>query len=354
MAAGCVMLATVAACTWGSGGEVPPPALMATVATASPNVDATVATVAPSVDATVQVEAACYDAALRFPASGRPGSPVVGDTGSNPRLISAVDDPQGALTQALQELGYDLGPGRFLPGRLMLQEARRHVIAWVAVSLWNQYKGDAAPTLADSLRGPTTASGRGLSSTEWAELQSLPSSSCEGAFLKNPANSDIVQGIVKLAVRRPPPASPTTGALSAPPAVRASPSPGALSAPPAVRASPSPVSGPSGRVAPGSSGQNGVSPTPLQLAEAMRSCLPGLVARNHAGEITLVIAGKSRGLINRGTFPGGIAWREHRHPVYGDLALWMLSPSSSDEGTPASVRMKAEDDEVTNCFNATR
>jgi len=71
-------------------------------------------------------------------------------------------------------------------------------------------------------------------------------------------------------------------------------------------------------------------------------------------EITLVIAGKSPGLINRGTFPGGITWKEHRHPIYGDLALWVLGPSLSNENTPAGERRKAEDEEVTNCFDATR
>ena len=133
----------------------------------------------------------CADASVRFP---------------------GVNDPRAAVAAAYRQNGVDVDVVRPGGARLTPESAGQVVGGWIGVSLLLERAGQTAPTLTDCLSqqpggGPTLAnaliSGRSidgiLTADEWAQVQALPASTCEGAFLRDPRNATLarlVDGVI--------------------------------------------------------------------------------------------------------------------------------------------------------------
>ena len=148
----------------------------------------TVANAAPNPAASLP--ARCVDANIRFP---------------------GANDPRAAVAAAYRQNGVDVDANRPGSPRLTPESAGQVIGGWIGVSLLFERAGQPSPTLAQWLSQepgkPTLAnalvSGRSingmLTADEWAQVQALPASTCEGAFLRDPRNATLarlVDGII--------------------------------------------------------------------------------------------------------------------------------------------------------------
>ena len=162
-------------------------ALIALLILAMSRSSATVATAAsPGSD----LPARCTTASVRFP---------------------GATDPRGAVVAAYRQNGVDVEATRPGGARLTAESAEQVIGGWIGASLLLEHAGMQAPTLTSWLSQepgrPTLAnalvSGRSidgiLTADEWADAQSWPATTCEGAFLHDPRNAalvQLVQGVV--------------------------------------------------------------------------------------------------------------------------------------------------------------
>jgi hypothetical protein len=137
---------------------------------------------APTVTLT-PLPAPCADAGLRFP---------------------ETNDPEGAVRAAYREhmarQGVAIDPASTLFDGLGEAYASRHdevVAGWVAVTLQRERRGLAAFPLVDYVAsdvivatGPNAYQLRATVSPQgWSEMRAWPAETCEGAFMRNPANA---------------------------------------------------------------------------------------------------------------------------------------------------------------------
>ena len=148
----------------------------------------------------------CADAELRFP---------------------ETRDSEGAVRAAYRDYlarqGVTLGPGTALFGELAEAYAARHaevVAGWIAVTLQRERRGLPAFSLAEYVASDViVATGPGeyqlratISPQGWTEIRSWPANTCEGAFIRDPANARWVElmeasvGDITWALPTPPPA----------------------------------------------------------------------------------------------------------------------------------------------------
>lgn len=97
--------------------------------------------------------------------------------------------------------------------RLTADQAEQVVGGWIGASLLLEHAGQPAPKLHEWLDAgssrPTLAnammSGRHLdamlTADEWAEAQSWPATNCEGAFVRDPRNADLVRLVERVVAR---------------------------------------------------------------------------------------------------------------------------------------------------------
>jgi hypothetical protein len=139
-----------------------------------------------------QVSARCVDATVRFP---------------------GAHDPRGAVASAYRQQGVDVEATRPGGTKLTVDQAEQVIGGWIGVSLLLEHAGQPAPKLnewldAESSR-PSLANavmaGRHLDTMltpdEWAEIQSWPASTCEGAFVKDPRNAGLVRLMERVVAR---------------------------------------------------------------------------------------------------------------------------------------------------------
>jgi hypothetical protein len=120
----------------------------------------------------------CYDAAVRFP---------------------GARTPREALYNALLELGYNpFKTNPFIPTRL--NNSPKIVAGWVATSLLRARQGEPAPTLAQWIQEGNYLSFY-LTPDDWREMQSWEPDTCDGAFVHNPANADVMRLVGSLVIR---------------------------------------------------------------------------------------------------------------------------------------------------------
>lgn len=122
----------------------------------------------------------CSDASIRFP---------------------GANDPRAAVVAAYKQQGIDVDAPKPGGPRLSADQAELVVGGWMGVSLLMERSGQPAPSLVQWLdpgsSGPTLANailaGRGLDSMltheEWSDMRSWPSTTCEGAFTRDPRNA---------------------------------------------------------------------------------------------------------------------------------------------------------------------
>jgi hypothetical protein len=137
-----------------------------------------VPTVAPT-----PLPARCADAGLRFP---------------------ETNDPEGAVRNAYREFlarqGVAIDPTSTLFDGLGEAYASRHdevLAGWMAVILQREHRGLAAFPLADYVASDViVATGPGeyqlratVSPQGWSEMRAWPAETCEGAFMRSPANA---------------------------------------------------------------------------------------------------------------------------------------------------------------------
>jgi len=150
------------------------------------------ATVAAAASPGSDLPARCTTASVRFPGAA---------------------DPRGAVVTAYRQNGVDVEATRPGGARLTPESAEQVIGGWIGASLLLEHAGMPAPTLASWLSQetgqPTLAnalvSGRSidgiLTADEWADAQSWPASTCEGAFLHDPRNATLVQLVAGVVVR---------------------------------------------------------------------------------------------------------------------------------------------------------
>jgi hypothetical protein len=92
-------------------------------------------------------------------------------------------------------------------------QAELVVGGWMAVSLLMEHSGQPAPTLVQWLDPGSTGStlanailaGRGLDSMltheEWSDMRSWPSTTCEGAFTRDPRNAGLMKLIERVVTK---------------------------------------------------------------------------------------------------------------------------------------------------------
>jgi hypothetical protein len=134
--------------------------------------------------------ARCADANIRFP---------------------GANDPRAAVAAAYRQNGVDVDANRPGNPRLTPDSAGQVIGGWIGVSLLLDRAGQPTPTLAQWLSQepgkPSLAnalvSGRSINGLltvdEWAQVQALPASTCEGAFLRDPRNASLaklVDGVI--------------------------------------------------------------------------------------------------------------------------------------------------------------
>jgi hypothetical protein len=134
----------------------------------------------------------CVDGAVRFP---------------------GANDPRNAVAAAYRQQGVDVEMQRPGNPRLTTDQAEQVIGGWIGASLMLEHAGQPAPKLnewldAESTR-PTLAnailSGRHLDTmltpAEWNEIKSWPATSCEGSFLRDPRNADLVRMTERVVAR---------------------------------------------------------------------------------------------------------------------------------------------------------
>jgi hypothetical protein len=82
----------------------------------------------------------------------------------------------------------------------MLNSSPKIVAGWVATSLLRASQGELAPTLAEWIREGNVLRFY-LTTEQWNLMQSWPADTCEGAFVQNPANADIMRLVGSLVIR---------------------------------------------------------------------------------------------------------------------------------------------------------
>jgi hypothetical protein len=132
----------------------------------------------------------CYDAAVRFSESVNPKAALIQAV----RNIGFNPYSQGNLFAQFL-LGKATGPPSYA---LDVQTAR-----WVGDALWQEHQRQTAMTLASYLADRLQI-GRYLDVTPtpadaeaWAEMQSWPTDSCEGAFVRNPRNAQLLAPLAR-------------------------------------------------------------------------------------------------------------------------------------------------------------
>ena len=150
--------------------------------------------------------ARCADAELRFPETPDPETAV-----------------RAAYREYLARQGVSLGAGDALFTRLAEAYVARHaevVAGWIGVTLQRERRGLPAFSLVEYVASDLvvmTASGEfqyraTISPQGWAEIRAWPATTCEGAFVRNPANARWVElmeasvGDITWALPTPPPA----------------------------------------------------------------------------------------------------------------------------------------------------
>jgi hypothetical protein len=134
----------------------------------------------------------CSDASARFP---------------------GVNDPRAAVVAAYKQQGIDVDAPKPGGPRLTADQAELVVGGWMAVSLLMEHSGQPSPSLAQWLdpgsNGSTLANailaGRGLDSMltheEWSDMRSWPSTTCEGAFTRDPRNAGPMKQIERVVTK---------------------------------------------------------------------------------------------------------------------------------------------------------
>jgi hypothetical protein len=120
----------------------------------------------------------CYDGDVRFP------------NARNPRM-------------AVQHAILDAGGNPFTSSPFMrtyLDSSPKIVAGWIAVSLFREQQGYRPPTLAEWIKEGNTLN-LSLSYADWETMISWPPDSCEGAFVQNPANADLMWLVSTLVIR---------------------------------------------------------------------------------------------------------------------------------------------------------
>jgi len=113
---------------------------------------------------------ACFDASVRFGYNG---------------------DVQALLRRGMLEAGFSPLSGNPYV-RQLPQSAPQIVGSWIAVSLLRERRGYSAPTLGQWIKDGYTFS-FGLAVEERDEMLSWPTDSCEGAFIWNRGNDDVLR-----------------------------------------------------------------------------------------------------------------------------------------------------------------
>lgn len=134
----------------------------------------------------------CSDASIRFP---------------------GTNDPRAAVVAAYKQQGIDVDAPKPGGPRLSFDQADLVVGGWMAVSLLMEHSGQPAPSLVQWLdpgsSGSTLANailaGRGLDSMltheEWSDMRSWPSTTCEGAFTRDPRNAGSMKLIERVVTK---------------------------------------------------------------------------------------------------------------------------------------------------------
>jgi hypothetical protein len=134
----------------------------------------------------------CADGASRFP---------------------GASDPRTAVAAAYRQQGVDVEMQRPGNPRLTVDQAEQVIGGWIGASLLLEHAGQSAPKLNEWLDSessrPTLANailaGRHLDTMlmpdEWTEIQAWPATTCEGAFLRDPRNAELVRLMERVVAR---------------------------------------------------------------------------------------------------------------------------------------------------------